>query len=89
MTEEYQRTRMSVDVVNSKTMTVGDLLLYMMERKLSQVVIPFVGGECDTPIFFHVAAVVDQQESAKLSDDVKKRTYAAIVKVNAKYGRKE
>lgn len=80
MTEPHQRGRTSVDVADIDTMTVKELLLYMMDKHVSSLVIPF-----GTEIFAHVALVFDHVESSKLSEHLKKVTYVAIQKQNAKY----
>jgi hypothetical protein len=83
MTEEYQRTRISLTVKNIDTLTVKDLIKWMLEDRMSQVVVPFNTGAQEA--FVHVALVFDAVESAKLSDHVKRCTYESIKKANAKY----
>lgn len=83
VTEDYQRTRISVHVKNIEVMTVKELFELMTVEKMSQVVMPF-GDQ----FFFHVALVPDAVESAKLSDHIKKCTYEAIKKANARYEEK-
>lgn len=80
LTHDYQKTRVSVHVKNIEKMTVKELFEFMITGQMSQTVMPF-GDQ----FFFHIAMVADAGESAKLSDHIKRCTYEAIQKANARY----